>query len=147
MLFLIITTILCVIVLFIKVHCREFAKLPHVHFILGGKDHIIESKYYIQHVSSEKLCILYFNITGNFFFFNAKFYREWFNLWNMSFICLVGKSNFLVFCVFIHNSWPGKVSQYAYRRSRQAMKIIGSWVVHFWCNFTRNSTFKMAAWA
>lgn len=33
-----------------QVNCRQYAKLPSVHFVMNGEDFSIESKYYVQRV-------------------------------------------------------------------------------------------------
>ncbi|XP_014210680.1 lysosomal aspartic protease-like [Copidosoma floridanum] len=37
------------------VSCRQYAKLPTVHFVLDGNEFIIQSKYYVQHLILENV--------------------------------------------------------------------------------------------
>ncbi|XP_043283158.1 uncharacterized protein [Venturia canescens] len=65
------------------VDCREFAKLPHISFVLDGKEHTIESKYYIQHMTWHgfTMCLSPFTTSKNDFWilggaFLMQFYSE-----------------------------------------------------------------------
>ncbi|KAJ8667427.1 hypothetical protein QAD02_009090 [Eretmocerus hayati] len=37
------------------VNCREYAKLPDIHFVLNGNDFSIQSKYYVQRLTVENI--------------------------------------------------------------------------------------------